>query len=443
MGTTCVWIAFAWAGVASAPNAERDKPQIAYTVRMVDTEGVGWREAVYTRLKPVTRQGAATVWTVPRDAATRLLTEVTNNPATRILQAPAVTSFSGAPATIQCRNKRQLVTQAAWHGQEAKPDGIPENVRVGWHTTMIGRKLDQGILVQVVFEDTVVRAVHHVNVARTGEQKCSAAATSEPQTCNVPGGLMAIAQAALALEGVAPEKCTQQESGCQATQCDDKDSEVQKVVLDVPEIDTHEVLGEWLIPPGEALLVSFGAFTIADKDGKAVVKERLAMIEADVVANAAPVNSPRRWSPTLEPPITVPSATVPAPLPKIALPAPALPSRSFPRGVHADGTQAELPPLPADETEPDSAASGSSQPMPSPQTKKPRQPKPATDPGTDKAGFAQPKATPLFLPNFFMPGPSGGFQFLLPIKPLSCKLPFGQRLEIEIIGRVAPDTDGR
>ena len=38
-----------------------------------------------------------------------------------------------------------------------------------------------------------------------------------------------------------------------------------------------------------------------------------------------------------------------------------------------------------------------------------------------------------------MPTPSVGFQFLLPIKPLSFKLPFGQRLEIEIYGRVVSD----
>ena len=35
-----------------------------------------------------------------------------------------------------------------------------------------------------------------------------------------------------------------------------------------------------------------------------------------------------------------------------------------------------------------------------------------------------------------MPIPSVGFQFLLPIKPLSLKLPFGQRLELQIYGRI-------
>jgi hypothetical protein len=40
----------------------------------------------------------------------------------------------------------------------------------------------------------------------------------------------------------------------------------------------------------------------------------------------------------------------------------------------------------------------------------------------------------------FMPVPSVGLQFLVPIKPLSLKLPFGRRLEIEIYGRVVPDA---
>ena len=52
-------------------------------------------------------------------------------------------------------------------------------------------------------------------------------------------------------------------------------------VLELPEIASQEVLGEWLIPNGECLLVSFGPHTEADKDGKAVVRERLAFIEAD------------------------------------------------------------------------------------------------------------------------------------------------------------------
>ena len=203
MGVALGWVAFALAGVASAPSAEHAKTQITYHVRMVETQGVGWREGVFARLNPVTRQGAATVWTVPRDAAQQLFDDFSRRPDAKVLQAPKVTAFSGAPATIQFRRNRSLVTQAAWNAQESATEVAPEHVRAGWHTTMVGRKLDQGILVQVVFEDTVIRAVHHVKLDRSAERTCAAAAISQHQACagaDNATGLTAIANAILGTE---------------------------------------------------------------------------------------------------------------------------------------------------------------------------------------------------------------------------------------------------
>ena len=121
---------------------------------------------------------------------------------------------------------------------------------------------------------------------------------------------------------------------------------------------------------------------------------------------------------------------------------PAVPSRSFPQGVHVDGSKAKLPPLPEDEMDDDSAESESesAEPRPSPQTKQPRKAKPTADESTTKASFVRPKSPTIILPSVFLPGSSVGFQFLLPITPLSIKLPFNQRLVIEIFGRVVPDT---
>ena len=434
MGVALGWVAFALAGVASAPSAEHAKTQITYHVRMVETQGVGWREGVFARLNPVTRQGAATVWTVPRDATKQLLDDFSRCRDSKVLQAPKVTAFSGEPATMHVRSNRALVTQVAWNGQEPAAEAAPEQLRVGWHTTIVGRKLDQGILVQVVFEDTVLRAVHHFMVDRSSEQACSVAAISPSKVPTAPGNAAG---------------------------------------LDVPEIDTQEVLGEWLVPRGEVLLVSFGAHTVADEDGMAVVKERLAMIEADLAAGASSVIGPnavpsapvRVFAPQVTvpaPPALVvsspfpdkipimpvtpsPVVSVPAPLPQIPVPTPVMPSRSIPQGVRADGTPADLPPLPDDETDSDSSSSESSEPMASPQTKKIPQPKakPTTDSGTNKAEFTLPKAASMFLPSLFMPSPSTGLQFLLPIKPLSLKLPFGQKLEVEVIGRVVADSEAR
>ena len=68
MGVALGWLAFALTGVAAAPPSDRENVEITYTVRMVETEGLGSREGVLPRLKPVTRQGAATIWTLPKDA---------------------------------------------------------------------------------------------------------------------------------------------------------------------------------------------------------------------------------------------------------------------------------------------------------------------------------------------------------------------------------------
>src|SRR5262249_19080299 len=59
------------------------------------------------------------------------------------------------------------------------------------------------------------------------------------------------------------------------------------IALEVPEIGSQEIAGEWLIPKDGILLVRFGPNTVVGKDGKAVLHERLAIIEAEEAANAS------------------------------------------------------------------------------------------------------------------------------------------------------------
>ena len=51
--------------------------------------------------------------------------------------------------------------------------------------------------------------------------------------------------------------------------------------VQVPEISQAKVEGEWLIPNNGVLIVSLGVKTVADDEGKAVVRERVAVIEAN------------------------------------------------------------------------------------------------------------------------------------------------------------------
>ncbi len=637
MGITLGWVALVLAGATGAQPAEKNAAQISYTVKMVEVEGIGWRASVISQLKPVTRQGSATVWTLPADACKTLMGEIGKNPAGVVEQASRVEAFSGMPAAIQVRQNRKFVTQVSWNGEDATAHGTPEDLRVGWHTTLVGRKLDQGILVKMVFEDTEIRAVHEMPIEALSRWKSVDPATSGVMHSQTKAGAVAsisfegspfeTAECPIAVKDDAAagkasceldaktnaakkqevkdlmEKAVTAYKAAKYVECEalakqaliidpseiaatilvykakmekrfradqDKhetvesrtevdpsviaDPEVQirsiegltfkhlaaerarrnGSLLELPEIANQEVLGEWLIPNGECLLVSFGPHTEADKDGKAVVRERLAIIEADakpvvvttqrammgssIIVNPAPSTAilppgappavylphspiftpvpgfPPAGAPAAPPAVFVPtpeislpsgrymhddleyfpsgpdfpwantqaatqrarmraignqpppqSTGLPAPAapaaPNAKLPMPAAPSRSFPEGIHVDGSKAKLPPLPDDEMDNDDPAeSESAEPRPSPQTKKPRKTKPAADESTTKASFVKPKSSTFFLPSVFLPGASVGFQFLLPISPLSIKLPFNQRLEIEIFGRVVPDT---
>ncbi|MCA1684498.1 MAG: hypothetical protein LC745_00630, partial [Planctomycetia bacterium] len=61
---------------ASLLGADRPRgaetPAIAYQLKIVEMNGLGWRSSLYSQLQPVARQGSATVWTATRETANRL-----------------------------------------------------------------------------------------------------------------------------------------------------------------------------------------------------------------------------------------------------------------------------------------------------------------------------------------------------------------------------------
>jgi hypothetical protein len=368
--------------------------------------------------------------------------------------------------------------------------------------TMVGRKLDQGVLVQMVLEDTQILAVHKVSIGRSAQANTCAEATElDAIECKVDDAK--VAMPVVSDKNSKPKKVISGETWRSV-----KDGDAPKMAVEIPEVGGQEVAGEWLVPHDGILLVSLGVHTMMGEDGKAVVRERLAVLEAeeanvqgvaDAVESAPtgrfimPVPAlPPPASPMIQP-LRVPHLAVGRPALKI----PILPGRSIPQGTHADGTPADAPKMPADEVDLD-ADSESSEPAPSPQMKsrpivvvpyrtaqenedesadepsrrssRPRQlprasenendsadepaepattaqgkkiphPKPVVDLGTNKVEFTLPKLPQLPAWLSGSSAPMSGLQFLMPIKPLSIKLPFNQKLEIDVIGKVVPDTD--
>jgi len=512
MSIALEWLAVVLVGFAGTPDPKADGPEITYQFQVIEVHGLQWREAAGHGLKPVASRGGVTVWTAPRDFFNALPEGTTK----KVVMTPSIRAFSQAPAHLTIRNNHPFVTQVAWRGEGAAPRQTTETVRAGLTTTIVGRSIDQGVLAQLVIEDTDIRSVHTLNVPAPGTASVSSSMVKPaacPATTNVFGDVriftfdangakngmltaderiiitldkplsfkevfdhcIEVENTTMGCESTCPaaghanaadadakqaglhadgeERCCADDeanaAACHGSQAASSPAEkatwspARSAQVQIPEIGHAEIAGEWLIPRDEVLLVGFGPHTVADKDGKAVVRERLALITAEEVVLPTAAASPE----SLELPRPLSGAVISPP----RLVIPSLPSRSLPQGVHADGTPAELPPLPDDEkAEPSASPGDSSEPRPSPQTKKPHhgaapaanptaKPSATADNKTAKAAFELAKGLfkPNMLPQFTFPN----LQFMMPLKPFAMKLPFNQKLELELIGRVVPDSE--
>ena len=181
-------LSLALVGAGGAANGEA--APIAYRVRFLEMDGPGWRETLYSQLRPVARRGTATVWTAHRDAVGPL-----NGRALSAVQAPQVVARSGGVAHLSMKKTRKVATDLTRHADGPFDHATQvaytpeyEDVREGFNATVTGRKLDQGVLARVVLDDARVVAVHQVTLTEAIEAKgpsaeASKAARSPPSRC--------------------------------------------------------------------------------------------------------------------------------------------------------------------------------------------------------------------------------------------------------------------
>lgn len=314
MRTFVVLLAASLVGAGGPKGPEA--PHLIYQVKFLEMHGLGWRGSLSWQLQPVTRQGAATVWTASRETASKLA-----EAAAAVEAAPRVTSLPQVRATIFNTMTRRFVAEVS---REA--DGpvnhasfvgfVPrvEDASEGYTAELSGRKLDQGVLTALTLVDRRVIAVHSVPLTEVLEPK--------------PG--------------------------------QDGEKTPVQVTIQIPEYARTEVSGEWLIPKNGVLVVSLGVHTVADPQGKAVVRERLAVFESED-ADAPPPGPKTAGISSLDLSRLRRNAQVGI----AANPSPALPSHSLPSALDANGRPVEMPPLPEGKTV--TMLPGSTEPCASPQ----------------------------------------------------------------------------
>jgi hypothetical protein len=311
-------LALALLGADGSPNGAARPVQ--FRVKLLEMDGLSWRETLYNKLQPVTRQETCTVWTCDREVAKTLAEK-----SARVLMSPQLMAEPGAVAHFSQKASRRVVSQLTRHADGPVDHAISavayapdvEELREGCQFTMSGRQLDQGMLIKLVADDSRIAAVHRVKltefVPATDKQK--------------PG------------ETLNPH-------------------------LEVPEVVRATLSGEWLIPKDGVILASLGAHTQNDGQGKAVVRERLLVVDAALLPLRTSVDMTQSANRVFTFAATARPSTIPMPMPMAV---PAMPSRSLPQGRDSDGTPVPLPPLPESKVPP-ALIPGTSEPCATPQT---------------------------------------------------------------------------
>ena len=299
---------------AERPMSDNDEVT-NYQVRILTLDGLDWRTSSYARLQPVARQGTSSVWTADKALAASLADRARACSPYHRITAVGEAELTKADSVHYIASMDRVadgpIDQSSAIAFMPHPEKLEErfSIRVG------GRKLDQGILARIALEDTHVDVIHEVKQSEV--LKAPATQAKGPRTpAQVGHDILQVV--------LTPEVADARQRIATSIQ--------------IPEVTRARVEGEWLIPNDGVLLVSLGVKTAADDQGKAVVRERVAVIEA----SAGP-NFPAARTTTV---LTAPSPTMPVSIDMARLVPATVPARSLPQPVAPDGTPVELPPLP-------------------------------------------------------------------------------------------------
>lgn len=262
-------------GVAPGPNSGAEV-KLRFQVRLLDIQGIAWRGTIHDRLTPAARQGNCTVWTANRD-----LIETLQQFAENATDLPAVEEEPDGVVHVRYEVARHMVADMrrvadAPPGKNTSLAFVPDvdQVRDDFDVEMTCRRVDQGVMAKASIRETHLAAMHTYSIND---------GVTNPKTRTVSGVTAGV---------------------------------------QVAEVVSGKVGGEWLIPTDGILLVSFGAHTGSDKKGNAVVRERIAIVEPTSsrndplvrAANFAAIREPSRAVSWTKPSTSRPAIVPPVPI---------------------------------------------------------------------------------------------------------------------------------
>jgi len=258
--------------------ATKGGPMVVFEIRDIRVSSPEWRGKLILRMQPVTRQEGTAVWSLDPAGFKELLELWQADPRSNVLQAPKMTARVGDPARMTSEETHQYVASV-----KRVADGPPnrstrlafepqlDKVHNGVRVNILSSQLKgQNLFARVVIDENRLVAIHTVKYTEAVQPK--------------PGADPEVAKASF-LERLNPNR------GPRAA--------AMNATIQVPEVDSRRVEGEWLIPGDGALLVSLGPRALHERGFQQNgYEEHLIAITARPVAEpaGAPVPQPARAS---------------------------------------------------------------------------------------------------------------------------------------------------
>jgi RNA polymerase sigma factor (sigma-70 family) len=162
-GTLCAQAPADPAVKRTAAPASTPTRMITYQTGFLKMNGPEWQQALGPKLRPVRKDPSMRVWTAPAAVLAEL-----KNWSEGVVEAPRVSCFEDGAATIMDTLKVKYVRSVNWiHGDDGKSiaaQPIVDELNSGSSLTLVGRSLDQGILVRTKVEDARINALAAISV---------------------------------------------------------------------------------------------------------------------------------------------------------------------------------------------------------------------------------------------------------------------------------------
>jgi hypothetical protein len=257
--------------------ATKGGPMVAFEIRDIRVSSPDWRGKLILRMQPVTRQEGSAVWALDPAGLKELIELCQADPRSNLVQAPKMTARVGDPARMTSEETHQYVASV-----KRVADGPPnrstrlafepqlDKVHNGVRVNILSSQLKgQYLFAHVVIDENRLVAMHTVKYTETVQPK--------------PGTDPEVAKASF-LERLNPSHGPHPAA--------------INTTIQVPEVDSRRVEGEWLIPGDGALLVSLGPRALHERGfqqfQQKAYEEHLIAITARPVAEPAPAPRPVR-----------------------------------------------------------------------------------------------------------------------------------------------------